>query len=89
MPDEPVQHNRLDAALNRLEAVVKARIELPMRHVRQVIQWRREHGPFDEDPVVVEIEKIAFRDLGTESRRELSVGDELETLAARLMKEAP
>ena len=87
MPDEIP--NRLDAALNRLEAVVKARIEQPMGHLRQVIKWRREHGGFNEDPFTIEIEKIAFRDLGTESRRELSVGDELETLAARLMKEAP
>ncbi len=54
MPDEIP--NRLDAALARLEEVVKTRIEQPMGHLL---------------------------------RRVLSVGDELESLAARLMKEAP
>ena len=89
MPDEPLAPNRLDAALNRLEEVVKTRIMQPMSHLRQVIKWRREQGGFDEDKVAVVIEEIAFRDLGTESRRELSAGDEIESLAARLMKEAP
>ncbi len=87
MPDEIP--NRLDAALARLEEVVKTRIEQPMGHLRQVIKWRREQGGFNEDVFAVEIEKIAFRDLGQELRRVLSVGDELESLAARLMKEAP
>jgi len=87
MPDEIP--NRLDAALNRLEEVVKTRIERPMRHLRQVIQQRREHGGFDEDTIAVEIEKIAFRDLGQEFQRGLSVGDAIESLAAQLMKEAP
>ena len=81
--------NRLDAALNKLEEVVKTRISQPMGHLRQIIQWRRERGGFDEDKLAVEIEKIAFRDLGQQSRRALSVGDEIETLAALLMKEAP
>jgi len=89
MPDEPLAPNRLDAALNRLEEVVKTRIEQPMKHLRHVINWRRGQGGFDEDQIAVEIEKIAFRDLGQELRRGLSVGDEIESLAARLMKEAP
>ena len=81
--------NRLDAALNRLEEVVKTRISQPMSHLRHIIQWRRERGGFDENKLAVAIEDIAFRDLGQESRRALSVGDEIETLAALLMKEAP
>ena len=87
MPDEIP--NRLDAALARLEEVVKTRIMQPMSHLRQVIKWRREQGGFDEDHIAIEIEKIAFRDLGQELRRGLSVGDEIESLAAQLMKEAP
>ena len=90
MPDEPVQHNRLDAALNRLEEVVKARIEQPMKQLRQVIQWRREQGGFDEDRVSVEIEQIAFQDLNDTRRRDfLAVGERVEALAARIMKERP
>ena len=90
MADEPTQHNRLDAALNRLEQVVKARIEQPMKQLRQVIQWRREQGGFDEDRVSVEIEQIAFRDLNDTRRKDfINVGEEIEALAARIMKERP
>jgi len=90
MPDEPAQHNRLDAALKRLEDVVKARIEQPMKQLRQVIQWRREQGGFDEDRVSVEIEQIAFQDLNDTRRRDfLAVGERVEALAARIMKERP
>ncbi|OLB83105.1 MAG: hypothetical protein AUI15_36595 [Actinobacteria bacterium 13_2_20CM_2_66_6] len=60
-----------------------------MNHLRQIIKWRREIGGFDESVFAVEIENIAFRDLGQEARRALSVGDEIEALAVRLMKEAP
>jgi len=90
MPDEPAAHNRLDAALNRLEEVVKARIEQPMKQLRQVIQWRREQGGFDEDRVSVEIEEIAFQDLNDTRRRDfIAVGERVEALAARIMKERP
>ena len=68
---------------------MKTRIELPMGHLRHVIQWRRELGGFDENQIAIEIEKIAFHDLGQERRREISVGEQLEALAVRLMKEAP
>jgi len=90
MPDEPAQHNRLDAALNRLEDVVKVRIEKPMKQLRQVIQWRREQGGFNEDLVSVEIEEIAFQDLSDTRRLDfITVGERVEALAGRLMKEAP
>src|ERR1700751_5853686 len=54
--------NRLDAALDRLEEVVRSRIDQPLRHLREVIAYRRERGAFNEERIAEEVEKIAFRD---------------------------
>lgn len=82
MADE-VPRNRLDAALDRLEEVVTARVTQPMRFLRAAITARRAQGTFDEAHVADEIEQLAARDR-MESRRGFSVGEEIEYLTKRL-----
>ena len=89
MGDSPALPNRLDAALDRLEAVIKDRIVQPMRHLREAIQQRREQGGFDEDVIVKEIEKIAFHDRMKQVNSPTQIGEEIEVLANRILKEKP
>ena len=89
MDENQGPRNRLDAALDRLEEVVRSRIEQPMRHLRQVISRKREQGGFDEARYAEEVEKIAFRDRQTQTRKPLAVEEEIEMLAIRLEREKP
>ena len=75
--------NRLDAALDRLEEVVRSRVEQPMRLLREAISARRALGRFDEERIANEIEQIAMRDR-LEARRGFQVGEEIEYLTKRL-----
>jgi len=82
MADE-VPKNRLDAALDRLEEVVTARVTQPMRFLRAAINERRTQGNFDEAHLADEIDGLAARERA-ESRRGFSVGEEIDYLTKRL-----
>lgn len=80
--------NRLDAALGRLEDMLRGRTERPIRHLRHAIAHQRRLGIFDEDFIMREIERI-------ETREELSgqahgiVAQAINHLADQLMRGAP
>jgi hypothetical protein len=80
--------NRLNAAIARLEEAVKSRVEQPLRHLREAIEYQRSQGGFDEGFIVMEIEHIAHRDR-LEWRRYFAVGEEIQHLADRIMMNGP
>ena len=80
--------NRLDAALARLEDMLKRSVEKPIRHLRHAIAHQRRIGTFDEDFIMREIERIETREQLTGDAHKI-VADALDHLADRLMRSAP
>jgi hypothetical protein len=84
-PPTPV--NRLDAAIDRLEEVVHASIEQPVRRLRIAIEAQRKLAPLDEEAISVTIEKLAQRQRYEDHGRRFTLGTELDTLAGRIEHE--
>lgn len=80
MGHDPRSPNALDRALRELETTYTDAAH-PVRRLRQAIDHQRKVGTFNEHRVVNEIEKIRMR-------TDFAVED-IDNLAAKLMKEAP
>ena len=81
--------NRLETAIDALEAQLQDRIEQPLRRLRTAIAFQRERGGFNESVLLEEIEKIAQRDRLDHQAMMLDAASEIDHLAERLMKYPP
>lgn len=81
--------NRLDAAIDRLEHQLKARIEHPLRRLREAIAAARERGRLDEKRTLEEVENIRVRDRLSSNAQHLQAANEIDHLAKQLMEKAP